>query len=124
MQKLNVRSKRGSSNHKRNITLIFTTLQFHFLLHYSFILYYDVLPAVYLNSSYFFLNINERYSTKVTYFSLRMFVIQVLANKNAKVAVPLLFWPPNYIKIWGHVSLLIGPTVYLVYFPKVILLNI
>ena len=50
-----------------------------------------------------------------------MFIIQVLAsqlpflaNRNAELAVPPLFWPDNCIKIGGHVALLSGPTVYTV----------
>ena len=48
-----------------------------------------------------------------------MFIMQVLAsqlpflaNRNAELAVPPLFWPDNCIKIGGHVALLSGPTVY------------
>ena len=50
-----------------------------------------------------------------------MFIMQVLAsqlpflaNRNAELAVPPLFWPDNCIKIGGHVALLSGPTVYTV----------
>ena len=35
-----------------------------------------------------------------------------LANRNAELAVPPLFWPVNCIKIGGHVALLSGATVY------------
>ena len=49
--------------------------------------------------------------------ALRMFIMQVLpsqlhflANKNAELAIPLLFWPVNCIKIGGHVALLSDPT--------------
>ena len=56
-----------------------------------------------------------------THVSLRMFIMQVLAsqlpflaNRNAELAVPPLFWPDNCIKIGGHVALLSGPTVYTV----------
>ena len=56
-----------------------------------------------------------------THASLRMFIMQVLAsqlpflaNRNAELAVPPLFWPDNCIKIGGHVALLSGPTVYTV----------
>ena len=38
-----------------------------------------------------------------------------LANRNAELAVPPLFWPVNCIKIGGHVALLSGPTVYSLY---------
>ena len=51
--------------------------------------------------------------------ALRMFIMQVLAsqlpflaNRNAELAVPPLFWPENCIKIGGHVALLSGPNVY------------
>ena len=54
-----------------------------------------------------------------THVSLRMFIMQVLAsqlpslaNRNAELAVPPLFWPVNCIKIGGHVTLLSGTTVY------------
>ena len=57
-----------------------------------------------------------------THVSLRMFIMQVLAsqlpflaNRNAEVAVPPLFWPDTCIKIGGHVALLSGPTVYTLY---------
>ena len=57
-----------------------------------------------------------------THVSLRMFIMQVLAsqlpflaNRNAELAVPPLFWPYNCIKIGGHVALLSGPTVYTLY---------
>ena len=38
-----------------------------------------------------------------------------LANRNAELAVPPLFWPVNCIKIGGHVALLSGRTVYTLY---------
>ena len=51
-----------------------------------------------------------------------MFIMQVLAsqlpflaNRNAELAVPPLFWPDNCIKIGGHVALLSSPTVYTLY---------
>ena len=51
-----------------------------------------------------------------------MFIMQVLAsqlpflaNRNAELAVPPLFWPDTCIKIGGHVALLSGPTVYTLY---------
>ena len=51
-----------------------------------------------------------------------MFIMQVLAsqlhflaNKNAELAIPPLFWPVNCIKIGGHVALLSDPTVYSLY---------
>ena len=54
-------------------------------------------------------------TTRVT---LRMFIMQVLAsqlpflaNRNTELAVPLLFWPVNRMKMGGHVELLSGPTV-------------
>ena len=57
-----------------------------------------------------------------THVSLRMFIMQVLAsqlpflaNRNAELAVPPLFWPDTCIKIGGHVALLSGPTVYTLY---------
>ena len=54
-----------------------------------------------------------------THVALRMFIMQVLAsqlhflaNKNAELATPPLFWPVNCIEIGGHVALLSDPTVY------------
>ena len=51
-----------------------------------------------------------------------MFIMQVLAsqlhflaNKNAELAIPPLFWPVNCIKIGGHVAMLSDPTVYSLY---------
>ena len=51
-----------------------------------------------------------------------MFIMQVLAsqlhflaNTNAELAIPPLFWPVNCIKIGGHVALLSDPTVYSLY---------
>ena len=53
-----------------------------------------------------------------------MFIMQVLAsqlhidflaNRNARLDIPPLFWPVNCIKIGGHVALLSGPTVYFLY---------
>ena len=48
-----------------------------------------------------------------------MFILQVLgsqmhflANRNAKLAILLLFWPVNCIKIGGHVALLSIPYIY------------
>ena len=38
-----------------------------------------------------------------------------LANKNAELAIPPLFWPVNCIKIGGHVALLSDHTVYSLY---------
>ena len=38
-----------------------------------------------------------------------------LANRNAELAVPPLFWPVNCIKIRRNVALLSGPTVYSIY---------
>ena len=57
-----------------------------------------------------------------THVALLMFIMQVLAsqlhslaNKNAELAIPPLFWPVNCIKIGGHVALLSDPTVYSLY---------
>ena len=54
-----------------------------------------------------------------TYVALHMHIMQVLAsqlpflaNRNAELAIPPLFWPVNCIKIGEHVALLSGPTVY------------
>ena len=51
-----------------------------------------------------------------------MFIMQVLAsplhflaNRDAELAIPPLFWPVNCIKIGGHVALLSDPTVYSLY---------
>ena len=48
--------------------------------------------------------------------ALRRFITQILAsqlpflaNRDAELAVPPLFWPVNCIKIGGHVALLSGP---------------
>ena len=41
--------------------------------------------------------------------------LHFLANRNAGLAIPLLFWPVNWIKIGGHVALLSGPTVHSLY---------
>ena len=55
----------------------------------------------------------------LTHVALRMFIVQVLAsqlhflaNRNAELATPPLFWAVNCIKIGGHVALLSDPTVY------------
>ena len=45
--------------------------------------------------------------------------LHFLANRNAGLAIPPLFWPVNCIKIGGHVVLLSGPTVYSLYCVKV-----
>ena len=57
-----------------------------------------------------------------THVALRMFLMQVLAsqlhflaNRNAGLAIPPLFWPVNCIKIGEHVALLSGPTVHSLY---------
>ena len=57
-----------------------------------------------------------------THVALRMFIMQVLAsqlhflaNRNAGLAIPPLFWPVDCIKIGGHVVQLSGPTVYSLY---------
>ena len=41
--------------------------------------------------------------------------LHFLANKNAELAIPPLFWPVNCIKIGGHVAMLSDPTVYSLY---------
>ena len=41
--------------------------------------------------------------------------LHFLANKNAELAIPPLFWPVNCIKIGGHVALLSDSTVYSLY---------
>ena len=38
--------------------------------------------------------------------------LHFLANKNAELTIPPLFWPVNCIKIGGRVALLSDPTVY------------
>ena len=48
--------------------------------------------------------------------------LHFLANRNAGLAIPPLFWPVNCIKIWGHVALLSGPTVYSLYCAKAVFL--
>ena len=57
-----------------------------------------------------------------THVILRMLIMQVLAcqlhflaNRNAGLAIPPLFWPVNCVKIGGHVALQSGPTVYSLY---------
>ena len=57
-----------------------------------------------------------------TYVSLRMFIMQVLAsqlhflaNRNAELAIPPLFWPVNCLKIGGNVALFSDPTFYSLY---------
>ena len=56
-----------------------------------------------------------------------MFIMQVLtselhflANRNAELATPSLFWPVNCIKIGRHVALQSGPSVYSIYCDKTI----
>ena len=44
--------------------------------------------------------------------------LHFLANRNAGLAIPPLFWPVHCIKIKGHVALLSGPTVYSLYYTK------
>ena len=76
------------------------------------------------------MGINSRVVTRVgtfeacapTHVALRMLIMQVLAsqlhflaNKNAELAIPPLFWPVNCIKIGTHVALLSDPTVYSLY---------
>ena len=41
--------------------------------------------------------------------------LHFLANRNAGLAIPPLFWPVDCIKIGGHVVQLSGPTVYSLY---------
>ena len=41
--------------------------------------------------------------------------LHFLANRNAGLAIPPLFWPVNCIKIGGHVALLSCPTVHSLY---------
>ena len=41
--------------------------------------------------------------------------LHFLANKNAELAIPPLFWPVDCIKVGGHVALLSDPTVYSLY---------
>ena len=41
--------------------------------------------------------------------------LHFLANRNAGLAIPPLFWPVNCIKIGGHVALLSGPAVHSLY---------
>ena len=59
-------------------------------------------------------------SPRMSHYAL--FIMQVLAsqlhflaNRNAELAIPPLFWPVNYIKIGGHVALLCDPAVYSLY---------
>ena len=44
--------------------------------------------------------------------------LHFLANKNAELAIPPLFWPVNCIKTGGHVALPSDPTVYSLYCAK------
>ena len=39
-----------------------------------------------------------------------------LANRNAELAVPPLFWPVNCIKIGGRVALLSCPSIYFLFY--------
>ena len=55
----------------------------------------------------------------LTHDTLCMFIMQVLAsqlhflaNRNAELAVPPLFWPVNCLKIGRHVPLLSYPSIY------------
>ena len=41
--------------------------------------------------------------------------LHFLANTNAELAIPPLFWSVSCIKIGGHVALLSDPTVYSLY---------
>ena len=63
-----------------------------------------------------------------THVALRMFIMQVLAsqlhflaNRNAGLAIPPLFWPVDCIKIGGHVVLVSGPTVYSLYCARMLI---
>ena len=60
--------------------------------------------------------------------ALRMFIMQVLtsqlhflASRGGELAVLLLFWPVDCIKIGGHVALLICPSIYLLFYADVLL---
>ena len=50
--------------------------------------------------------------------------LHFLANRNAGLAIPQLFWPVNRIKIGGHVALLSCPTVHSLYCEMVENLNL
>ena len=41
--------------------------------------------------------------------------LHFLANRNAVLAIPPLFWPVNCIKVGEHAALLSGPTVHSLY---------
>ena len=42
--------------------------------------------------------------------------LHFLANRNAELAVPPLFWPVNCIKIGGHFALLSCPSIYFLFY--------
>ncbi len=42
--------------------------------------------------------------------------LHFLANKNAELAIPPLFWPVNRIKIGEHVALLSCPSIYFLFY--------
>ncbi len=42
--------------------------------------------------------------------------LHFLANRNAELAVPPLFWPVNCIKIGGHVALLSCPSIHFLFY--------
>ncbi len=42
--------------------------------------------------------------------------LHFLVNRNAELAVPLLFWPVNCIKIGGHVAPLSCPSIYFLFY--------
>ena len=44
--------------------------------------------------------------------------LHFLANRNAELAIPPLFWPVNYIKIGGHVALLGCPSIYFLFYGR------
>ena len=50
-----------------------------------------------------------------THVALRMFIVHFLANKNARLDIPPLFWPVDCLKIGEHVALLSCPTVHSLY---------
>ena len=61
-------------------------------------------------------------SELLNFVSPRMFIIQtpasqlhILANRNAALSILPIFWPVNCIKIRGHVALLSGSTLFILY---------
>ncbi len=62
----------------------------------------------------------------LTHVALRMFIMQVLAsklhflaNRNAELAVPPLFWPVNCMKIGEHVALLTCPSICFLFYANI-----